>query len=235
MKNLMVLMFVVLLSLAISLPVTEANQRRSSGSLRGASVSISHLKLKGTLFTRSLKPLAMIEDTKTKRLVIYEIGDIIEEGAFKIIHITRGEVGLRTGEDEYILSFPKGAVWQEKAPAKSDRNWYNVTREGDVFVVDKGTVSGAINRVRYIMQNVRIRPHFIDGKGSGVKITRLTREGILKEIGIKEGDIIKNVNGLGLNSPYQIFNAYRKLKDKEDLKVDIIRENKPLILTYRIK
>ena len=52
---------------------------------------------------------------------------------------------------------------------------------------------------------------------------------------IKEGDVIKSVNGYKLNSPHQLFKAYRKLKDKENLHVDIVRGEKPLVLTYRIK
>ena len=73
------------------------------------------------------------------------------------------------------------------------------------------------------------------GDKSGIILTKLTPVGILKEVGVAEGDVIKSINGLNLNTPHQVFNAYKTLKDQKELRVDIIRDNKPLVLTYIIK
>jgi len=224
----------ILLGLLILLPMTEAAENAAADSLRSASSSISHFKLKGTFFTRSLKPLAVIEDTRTGRSIMYETGDILEKD-LRITYISRGEVGLRAKKSDYLLSFPKGGLLHEPTPGQEDERWFNIKKEGNAFIVDKDTVSGAIGRVKSIMQNVRIRPHFIDGRRSGIKVTRLAEIGILKESGVKQGDIIRSINSLKVNSPYQIFSAYRSLKDNQELKVDIIRDDKPLTLTYQIK
>jgi len=234
MKRYLIPISAILLGLLILLPMTEAAENAATDSLRSAASSISHFKLKGTFFTRSLKPLAVIEDTRTGRSIMYETGDILEKD-LRITHISRGEVGLRAKKSDYLLSFPKGGVLHEPAPGRGDRKWFNVKKEGNAFIVDKDTVSGAIARVKSIMQNVRIRPHFMDGRRSGIEVTRLAEIGILKDAGVKQGDIIKSVNSLEINSPYQIFSAYRRLKDREELKVDIIRNDKPLTLTYQIK
>lgn len=235
MIRLSIFILVIILSLSISLPVTEATQERPAGSLRGASSSMPHLKLKGTLFTSSLNPLAIIEDTRSGQAVMYELGDIIESG-FKIIDITRGEVSLKAPEGEFKISFPTGAIGQPlTASSPESENYYNISREGDIFVVDEATVSDATRSIKDIMRNVKVSPHFIDGKPSGLAVTRFTPIGILKEIGVKEGDVIRSINGLSLNTPYQIFTAYYKLKNQQELKVDIIRDKNPLVLTYQIK
>lgn len=235
MRRLYISILVVILSLSVSMSITEAAQKKSVDSLRGASSSISYLKLKGTLFTRSLNPLAIIEDTRSGQITMYELGDMIE-GDFEIIHIMRGEVSFKTPEGEFKLSFPTGAVWQpQPSSSHEDENWYNIRREGDAFVTDETTISNALRRVRDIMRNVRIRPCFMDGRPSGVMVTRLTPIGILKEVGVREGDVIKSINGFKLNTPHQIFTAYTNLRNQQELRVDIIRDSKPLILTYKIE
>ena len=223
MKRPSIFILAIILSLSVSFSMAEP----------GDSLSIAHLKLRGTLFTRSLKPMAIIEDTVTGKVIMYEVGEPLE-GGFKIADITRGEVSLKSEEGEYKLSFPQGAIWQPDL-SMEEEEWYSIKKEGNIFVVDKATVSGAMRRVRGIMQNVRIKPCSVNGEKSGIMVTRLEKKGILKEIGVEEGDILKSVNGFTLNSPYQIFNAYRKLRDKEELKVDVIRHNQPILLTYKIQ
>lgn len=219
MKRIGVLVIVILLSLAAALPVLAQGQ--------------DSLQLKGTLFTRSLKPVAIIQDTQTGQTMMYELGDILN-GA-EIVHIARGEVILKTAGGEHTLSFPQGGVPQQSLVLKDDNKWYSITRDGDTFIVGKDTVSGAIARTLDIMRNVRLGPAFINGEPSGVAVTKLTPTGILKELGIKEGDIVKSINGFKLNSPHQIFAAYKALKDEKEICVDIVRGNKPLLLTYKVE
>lgn len=232
MKNLIKIIFVIIFGLAANFSLAEAAQDAGSSALRD--VSLSKLMLKGTLFTQSPNPLAVIEDAESGQIVMYELGDNIS--GLKIAYIRRGEVILSSLEGDYRLSFPDGGVYQPEAyPAGKNDKWYHITRQGDTITTDRETVLGAISRVRNIISKVRIRPYSADGKRCGIAITRLNEEGILKEIGIKQGDVIRTVNELTLNSPYQIFNAYRKLKDKDELRVEILRRNRPLTLTYRVE
>lgn len=231
MKNLIKILFIVILSITTELTLLEAAQNSGSGALSGA--SLSNLTLKGTLFTQSLNPLAIIEDAKSGQIIMYELGDDIN--GLRIVHIRRGEITLSSQDEEYTLSFPDGGVFQDATPMDKDEKWYHIVREGNTITTDRETISGVISRVHNIMRNMKIRPYSANGEKCGIAITMLNENGILKEIGIKQGDIIKTVNGFTLNSPYQIFNAYRKLKDKDKLVVNISRRAKPLVLTYRVK
>ncbi|NQT95385.1 MAG: hypothetical protein HQ572_02945 [Candidatus Omnitrophica bacterium] len=233
MRRLYIILLVIALSLPVSISMSEATQERSSDTLR-PSASMSHLKLKGTLFTRSLKPLVVLEDTRNGRATMYEIGDTIE-GVLKIAYITRGEVTFASSDGEYKLSLPTGGVWQPQGLQSEDEKWYRIKKEGNTFLVDESTVKGAIQRTADIMRNIKISPYLKDGKKIGIMVTKLTEIGILKEAGVKEGDIVKSINGLNLNSPHQIFTAYKKLRNQKEIEVDIIRKDKPIILTYRIQ
>ena len=232
MKRIIKIIFVIIVAAITTQPaLPEAAQDGGSGTLSGT--SLSSLTLKGTLFTQSLNPLAIIEDARNGQIVMYELGDDVN--GLRIVHIRRGEITLGSSGGEYKLSFPDGGVFQDVVPAGDEDKWYHVTREGNTITTDRETVLGAIVRVRGIMRDVKIRPYSANGEKCGIAITTLNEKGILKEIGIKQGDVIKNINGLTLNSPYQIFNAYRKLKNKDELVVSILRRAKPLVLKYRVK
>ena len=232
MKHIIIIITTIVLLIAvIDAGVLRAAGQSNTNVLREA--SFAHLQLKGTLFTESLSPLAIIEDTRNGQIIMYELGDDVE--GLEIARISRGEIVLSLKGEEYILSFPYGEVSLLGIPKDRNGKWYNIIRQGDTITTDRATVTGAIFRAREIMKDLKASPYSKDGKKSGIAITELNEAGILREIGINQGDIIKTVNGFTLNSPYQIFNAYRKLKDKYELKVDIVRKETPLTLTYRVE
>jgi len=230
MKRLLKTIFIIAISITTQFAMLEAGQA-PAGSLSVASAQ--GLTLKGTLFTQSLSPLAIIEDARSGQIVMYELGDDVD--GLKIVRIKRGEIILNSSDGEFTLTLPGGGISQPVTDMINDEKWYNVIKQGNVITTDRETISGAISRVRDIMRDVKIGLYSADGKKLGIAITRLNENGILKEIGIKQGDIIETVNGFTLNSPYQIFNAYRKLKGKDQLEVKILRSSQPLILTYRVQ
>ncbi len=225
-----IIIITIILSISCTGAVDAAKQGGNPDTLGGASVS--NLKLKGTFFTESPNPLAIIEHSDNGQVMMYELGDDI--AGLRIVSISRGEIKLRLEGREYTLSFPYGGMRHTEKPYDETDKWYNVSRQGDVVTIDKATVTGAILRARDIMQDLKASPYSQDGKRAGIAITSLNEVGILEEIGIKEGDIIKRVNGFILNSPFQVFNAYRNLKNKQEIKVEIVRQGSPLMLTYRI-
>ena len=230
MKRLLKTIFIIAISITTQFAMLEAGQA-PAGSLSVASAQ--GLTLKGTLFTQSLSPLAIIEDARSGQIVMYELGDDVD--GLKIVRIKRGEIILNSSDGEFTLTLPGGGISQPVTNMINDEKWYNVIKQGNVITTDRETISGAISRVRDIMRDVKIGLYSADGKKLGIAITRLNENGILKEIGIKQGDVIETVNDLTLNSPYQIFNAYRKLKGKDQLEVKILRSSQPLILTYRVQ
>jgi general secretion pathway protein C len=165
--------------------------------------------------------------------MIHELGDSVE--GFKIVKISRGEVIMSSAGRQFTLSFPDGGVLQPMVFAANEGKWYNIKTEGNTIVTDRATVAGAILRIKDIMKDVQVGPYSENGKKSGMAVAKLDEKGILQEIGVKQGDIIKSVNGLPINNPYQVINAYRRLKDKSELRVEIIRNASPLVLNYRIE
>jgi general secretion pathway protein C len=84
------------------------------------------------------------------------------------------------------------------------------------------------------MRDARIRPYFAIGKAAGVRIDRIRDESIIRKMGLRDGDIIKGVNGFGLHSPTKVFEAYRRYKNDSLIQLQLIRDEEPITLTYNI-
>ena len=57
-----------------------------------AFASTSNLELKGTIFTNSLEPIAIIRDMKTDKINMYGKGEFI--GSLQLVDVKRGEATL---------------------------------------------------------------------------------------------------------------------------------------------
>jgi len=53
-------------------------------------------------------------------------------------------------------------------------------------------------------------------------------------MGLKDGDVIKGINGFGMMSPTKVFEAYRKYKNNSLIELQLLREDEPVTLTYNI-
>lgn len=73
-----------------------------------------------------------------------------------------------------------------------------------------------------------------DGKRDGFRV-RLSRCSILKDGGLRSGDVVHSINGVKIYNVLDAVNAYFKLRNKEVLTVRITRSNRPLELTYHVE
>ena len=187
----------------------------------------SDFELKGTVFTRSLKPIAIIKDTKTGKVNMYEAGENI--GKVKILEVKRAEVILQEGKTKYVLALPYGSVRQ---PHMID---FDIDKEDTAFHISRADVNKAISRIPQLMRDIKIMPHFTKGRPRGMRLSKVKEGSIFQKAGVKSGDVVKGVNGMTLNTPHQIFRAYKELKNQNNFQVEIVRDGEPTVLNYRVE
>ena len=73
-----------------------------------------------------------------------------------------------------------------------------------------------------------------DGKPIGLKIV-LSRCSILKEAGLRSGDIVHTANGLKVHSYAQAIAAWLRLRNSSRIKMEVTRKGQPLLLEYKIE
>ncbi|MDD5747310.1 MAG: PDZ domain-containing protein, partial [Candidatus Omnitrophica bacterium] len=66
-------------------------------------------------------------------------------------------------------------------------------------------------------------------------ITNVTQGGIIEEIGLKNNDILTQVNGIRLDNLFSLINIAQKLKTSKTIELEIVRNNVPLMLKYSVR
>ena len=213
--------------------VSDVHPVGVSGRQGPPTIEFKNLKLRGTAISGLFKPIAIIEDVNTNENRWYKVGDTLCGG--RITDIRRGAVVLEMNGSLYLFGLPEGTiegfgtVYEEEAALAlgekiGDNRWK----------IELGAAIDMLTRINKIMKEARIRPYFAVGKAAGMRIDRIQNNSVIGKMGLEDGDIIKGVNGFGLLSPTKVFDAYRKYKNSRLIELQLIRDEKPVTLTYNI-
>lgn len=86
-----------------------------------------------------------------------------------------------------------------------------------------------------IIQQVRIEPNIVNGKTDGFTIQRIQRNSLLDQMGLRRGDILREVNGTTLDSPEKGLQIFQQLREAKNLNLNLNRDGKSMNFQYEIK
>lgn len=187
------------------------------------------LKLWGTVTGDSGKTYAVIEEQKGKKQNLYKVGDTIQNATVKII--LREKVVLNVNGKDEILELEKvaGDYRSIISPKKSKRAFsQNIT-------IKRSRIDRAVKNVNDLMKQLRIRPHFSNGKPNGLNLSGIRPGSIFSEMGLKSGDIITGVNGKNIESVDDALKFYESLKSSSDVQLQLKRKGRQETINYNIK
>jgi general secretion pathway protein C len=86
-----------------------------------------------------------------------------------------------------------------------------------------------------LMQSARIVPVAErDGRVSGLRIFGVRPGAELDQLGFRNGDIVQRVNELEVTTPENALEAYRVVRNAKELRIDMVRQGRPLRLVLEI-
>ena len=210
------------------------------------------VKLLGTLVSEDNAQwsIASIQDVVTLKSNTYMIDDLIQ-GA-KILEIERVRViVLNNNRREFIDGTPGdgNAVMPPPAPMaiappgrgndgappsqvlgagvkQLSENDYEIPRE---------EITKTLSNLNDVAMQARIVPAFKDGVATGFKLFSIRPDSIYTKIGIQNGDVIKRINGLDMNSPEKALEIYSKLKDSARIDIEVERNGAAVRKTYNVR
>ena len=202
-----------------------------------------NLKLLGTITDgESDGGYAVIEDVQKRKQGLYRAGDAIVNARIKAI--LRKKVVLSVdGKDEVLLMEedknkakkqvglqPPDAT-DEFEPALPDEGG-----EADESVnIDREKINDSLKNINQLMSQVKVRPHFKDGKPDGLLLSHVQQNSIFNEMGLKNGDIVKGVNGKEIQSVDDALKFYDSLKSSTSVEIQIERQSDMMTIGYQIK
>jgi len=104
------------------------------------------------------------------------------------------------------------------SPAKARKRAGRTTK-----VLKKEEVIRGTSSIQRLMTQLRIKPHFSSGKPDGFLISHIQKGSLVENAGLQNGDIIKGINDIKIDSPSKLLEAYRDLDDASLIEIEIER------------
>ena len=180
----------------------------------------------GTFLFDSQEPYAIIEEEKKKTQDIFLIGDTIFEEA-KLLSIKSDQVEIeRDGKIEVLLL--------DSAPDSSDSASGTSGSQND-FVVDEAELDRALENLPLLLTQARAVPFFKEGRAVGLRLFAIKSGSLFEKIGLRNGDVLKSVNGNSLGDLSQAMQLFQKLKDERSISVVLERNLQEQEFRYQIR
>ena len=184
----------------------------------------------------------IIEDSlRDRRITILSGTSVTVEEAYQAFLAALEAEGLRVETEGKFLKVTRGRRHRLHSP-RADISMGDcptptgITKTGDLsYKIEREAIEGWLANPACMMRQARIVPYFKDDKPAGFKIFSIRPNTFYSKLGLKNGDVVLKLNGIGLTNPDKALEAYQGLKDAKTVTMDILRRGQPKTLKYTIE
>ncbi|MCM8784715.1 MAG: hypothetical protein NC827_07445 [Candidatus Omnitrophica bacterium] len=202
------------------------------------------IEILGIVYFPSGCSFVIIKDKKTNTENIYKEGEKIGES--KIVKILIDKVIFEYDGKNVSLNLENKSsstpiiISKEEGPKVSVLPKLPETPKIPEEVVSmevdfNNAITNLIND-RKLIENLNVIPNVNEGKVEGFKVLNLPENSLPYQYGLRNGDIVRRVNGTLIDSINTAFRVYNQIKNSNTpvVTIEILRDNKPILLTYRL-
>lgn len=177
---------------------------------------------------------AIIENLETNMLSLLRVGDTVGNAAIESIDKDT-VVLLHQGQRKTVHLGNRESRRREVNNAESvvaKKPTRSVKRDPQ----DRPPTTAA-DKLRYaatMLPKAVIEPYVVDGNIEGLKITGLERIKQLQDLGLKNGDVIRTVNGHRLTSKQKAYQISKKVRAQAILSIELMRGKKIREFSFRL-
>jgi general secretion pathway protein C len=184
---------------------------------------------------------AILEDVSSKQQSLYHLNDTVSSVG-TIVEIERDRVLFRNKDQEEWLNiaietlrpgFASDVEAVPAAPAPSSARSVHPSPSRRKKI-DRQLLVDADNNSAHLFVHGQPSPFLIDGRPQGIVLDGVNFFGFYGKLGLLTGDVLKRVNGLELQDPTRLPSIVHLLKNEQTFTLDILRNGKPLTLTYDV-
>jgi len=191
--------------------------------------------LLGTVSGDEKTARAIIQDKTKRSESLYKKGDTIQNA--EILKILRGKVVLQVGDKNQILTMEEELKTSKSQPRGSATRSRSISgaEQSTTITLDSASVNKSLQNATELLSQVRVRPHYKDGKADGLLLTQIKPNTVFTRLGLRNGDIIQNIDGEGIQSPDDIMDFYEELRSGSSVSLGIQRRGKEQVLNYTFR
>ena len=199
-------------------------------------------KLLGTLLANEEQwSTASLQELDGNRARSVRVGD--ELLGARVVSIERKRVIVaNNGRNEYIDGEsqpglgapPRMPPSGPGAPAAvSDASGIRSTGEHS-YEIPSTELQGALSRLDQLTMQARAMPAMENGQVVGFKLAAIRQGSLYTKIGLQNGDVLRRINGLTLDSPEKALEAFARLRESKHIQLDIDRGGAPVRKFYNV-
>jgi general secretion pathway protein C len=145
-----------------------------------------------------------------------------------------GEAKRKTGGRKVASADKEDA--KPARPAVPGRHDYAIKECGDNrFCVPQGDIDYALANLDKMAREARVVPNFADGQTNGFKVFSIRRNSALRQMGLKNNDVLTGVNGFDLSNTEKALEIYSKLQNEKSFTLELLRNGKPMTMEYSVE
>ena len=182
--------------------------------------------------------------------VAYTVGESVQRSGLIVLRIVNQtgdqKVYLKLGEKTGILEYQekteeisgKKPVWDSTprlkprtssaGPALASKSSYSV--DGQNYHIESTEVDSHLNNFANLLNQARMVPHFEKGKHKGYKVKAIDKGSLYEKLGLRNNDIITEVNGEPLDSGEKVMSLFKQLRNEREFSVKVNRKGTPQVL-----
>lgn len=208
-----------------------------------APASRTDLTLFGTI-VRGEKSLAVIGSEKGIRT--YHLDAEIPGGG-KVASIERNRVEIQyEGGNSQVLS-----LLPERAPAAPPEQAASAAPAGPMpgattppgairpvgpnkWAIPKEVAEQARGNINELLKQARMEPNIVQGRTEGFVVRMVQPRSLLAILGIQKGDILRQINGVELDSPEKALQIFQQLREARNISIALQRGGSNLSFEYEV-
>jgi len=179
------------------------------------------------VFSGESPPYVIIENKSKQLQDVFSIGDTIF-GEAKLISIRPQQIEIdRQGTIEVLKldeELGQGVEYKD-----------GIAQVGETeFMVAEDELNKALENLPLLLTQARAVPYFKDGKPIGVRLYAVKPESIFSKLGLRNGDILKSINGNNLDDFNQAVRLFEKLRAEKEISVTLERNSQTKEFKYKV-
>ncbi len=191
------------------------------------------LKLWGTVAATGSKSYAVIEDKKERKQNLYREGDAIQTATIK--HILREEVILSINGKDEVLKMEEMKSGKKGRSSFGRSSGSSRSSKAQRITITRAQIDESLENINELMKQVKIRPHFENGKPDGLVLSSIKSRSIFRKMGLRNGDIVMGIDGQNIESVDDALKFYESLRASENIALQIKRRGKLKDINYTVQ
>jgi general secretion pathway protein C len=195
----------------------------------------SELLLLGTATGSFRETFALVRHTVKQEERVFRLGDMVFD-AGRLAQVTREQafIVINGKKVELLTPMSPPASAPTQQPGGHPAAGVASTGAGS-FVIDQRALNAALDNIGQAMTDARLLPSQKEGKVEGFRASEVKPSGVFAMIGIKNGDVLVRLNDFPIDSPDKALQSFIALKGQNRLKLDMIRDGRPVTFNYDIR